>query len=372
MKNYSFDVLVIGGGIAGTSVAANLAPKMKVCVIEAEEHAGYHSTGRSVAVYAPSYGSDIIRNLTDKSSDLFLAAEKSIKQSILNDRGFLFIASKEQETALSNLNKELSKNVCINTLSGKEIFELVPALRKSYVHSAIYDPRAKDIDVASLHSYYIRKLREAGAQFLLSHKAKHISKHSEGYDVGCDGSNITCKTIVNAAGAWADQIADLAGCKKIGLRPLRRTAFSFNPPDWDYAKWPVVIDCEEKFYIKPEVNSVIGSPADETIDIPRDVYPEEIDIAVGMDRINMALDFSVKNINSSWAGLRTFTPDRDPAVGYDPQQRDFFWLAGQGGYGIQTAPYLGKLAASMIESKNYNEENEESNLITALDPKRFC
>ncbi|MBJ26981.1 MAG: FAD-dependent oxidoreductase [Alphaproteobacteria bacterium] len=371
MDKLSVDVLVIGGGIAGASVAANLTSKTKVVVVEAEEHPGFHSTGRSVAVYAPMYGSKVIRDITAMSSPLFKKAEDELSQAILSQRGFLFIAKKHQHQAMNNLRKELSKLSNLTHMNIEEAQKLVPAIKSQYVSEALFDPDAKDIDVSTLHHYYINQLRACGGKILLSQRVKKIEQIGSHYEVVCDTVTIFCNKIVNAAGAWADEIGQLAGCKKLGLKPLRRTAFSFEPDNWDYKDWPVVIDCEEEFYIKPETGSIIGSPADETEDIPRDVYAEEIDIAIGMDRITAALDFKVKSIQSSWAGLRTFTPDRDPVVGFDKKHKNFFWLAGQGGYGIQTAPYLGKLSSDLILGNTYSQTTEDSELITALSPNRF-
>ena len=371
MNKIVTDILVIGGGIAGASVAASLITKTDVCLVEAEENLGYHSTGRSVAVYAESYGSRVIRQLTKKSSPLFKKAERDLTQNILSSRGFLFIAREDQSAELEKLNIELNESLKVSKLGKKEAQEIVPALRSEYLSQALYDSEAQDIDVSLLHNYYIQRLKEANGTIHMSQRVKKIDNSSGQYIVECDSLIIYCNKIVNAAGAWADQVAELAGCKKIGLRSLRRTAFSFDEKKWQYSNWPVVIDCEENFYIKPETGSIIGSPADEINDVPRDVYPEEYDIALGMDRIKNALDFEAKSIGSSWAGLRTFTPDRDPAVGFDYQHKDFFWLAGQGGYGIQTAPYMGVLAADMICPGTYSPKSEENELKKSLDPNRF-
>ena len=371
MSNLFADVLIIGGGIAGTSVGASLASEIKVILVEAEEHLGFHSTGRSVAVYAPAYGSNIIRKLTSESSILFTRVEQKLSQPILSPRGFLFIGRKNQSQAMATLHEELSKLSSLTSMNLQEAQAMVPAIRSEYLEKALYDPEAKDIDVSSLHNYYINELRSYGGKLLLSQRVHEIKKTGSSYEVICNSIKINCKKIINASGAWADEIGQLAGCKKLDLKPLRRTAFSFQPDNWAYKHWPVVIDCEENFYIKPETGSIIGSPADEKVDIPRDVYAEEIDIAIGMDRIKAALNFKVHSVNSSWAGLRTFSPDREPAVGFDPQDESFFWLAGQGGYGIQTAPYLGRFAADLVLEKNIIPSSKEACLKSELDPSRF-
>ena len=343
----AFDVIVIGAGIAGASVAAELAPGLKVLLLEREAQPGYHTTGRSAALYTVAYGPPVIRALTRASGTSFTAPTGGAP-SFLKPRGVVFIARADQRDALAAEQAELGS--AVTPMTAEEVAAAVPLLRRNYAVAGLNDASAADIDVGRMHQHYLSRLREAGGT--IHCKAEVTALHHDAdWQVETSQGRFHAPIVVNAAGAWADEIAALAGLPPSGLTPKRRTALIVAPPpDVDVSALPLVVDAQEHFYLKPEAGQLLISPADATPSPPCDAQPEELDIAQCVDRVETAFDLSIRRIAHSWAGLRSFLPDGDPVAGYDPKAEGFFWLAGQGGYGIQTAPALARAAAALVQN----------------------
>jgi D-arginine dehydrogenase len=344
------DVLVVGAGIAGASAAFELAPYARVVLLERERQPGYHSTGRSAAVFAPAYGNRAIRALTAASQRFYQDRLGGLaEQAVLLPRGILFIGRADQEVALARLAADTAPQIVgLERLDGAQVLARLPALRPDYVTGGIYDPSTADLDVAAIHQAYLKGFRARGGQLVLDAELTHVATDCAPWRIETRAGPFEAAVLVNAAGAWADALAGLAGVPPLGLVPKRRTAFVFEPSSTVERHWPLVIDVDEQFYFKPESGLLLGSPADETPVPPADVQPEELDIALAIDRIERAARFRVLRVVRRWAGLRTFAPDKTPVVGMEETVPGFFWLVGQGGYGIQTAPALARAAASLL------------------------
>lgn len=344
------DIIVIGAGIAGASAAALLAEDASVILIEAESQPGYHTTGRSAALFIDTYGNKIIRLLTKASRSFFESnAEGLAEHPLLSPRGCLHFANAETVPALERLWSEVSTlDPTIERISAGEALELMPVLRPEVVADAIYEPRGADVDVATLHNVYLRLLRSRKGRLALSARVTALER-GPGWIVRTEsGESFSAPMVVNAAGAWADEVAELAGLPPLGLSPKRRTALIVaGPPGVDVRPWPFTQDAGETFYFRPETGKLLLSPADETESAPCDAQPEDLDVAIAVDRFEQATTVEVRRVEHKWAGLRTFAPDRTPVVGLDPLAENFFWLAGQGGYGIQTAPAMARCVRSL-------------------------
>ncbi len=344
------DVLVIGAGIAGASAAYELAPYARVVLLERESQPGYHSTGRSAAVFAPAYGNRVIRALTQASHRFYQKQMGGLaSHPVLAPRGALFIGRADQIPALDRLLAETASQVGgLERLDRDQLLARLPALRPDYVAGAVYDPSAMDLDVAAIHQAYLKGFRARGGQLVTDAEVVKIATDYAPWRLETRAGPFEAAVLVDAAGAWADELAAQAGVAPIGLVARRRTAFLFEPSDPVDRAWPVVIDADEQFYFKPESGLLLGSPADATPVPPSDVQPEELDVAVAVDRIERAARFRVRRVPRRWAGLRTFAADQTPVVGMEETVPGFFWVAGQGGYGIQTAPALARAAASLL------------------------
>ncbi|MHA1530154.1 MAG: NAD(P)/FAD-dependent oxidoreductase [Alphaproteobacteria bacterium] len=340
------DMLVIGAGIAGASAACELSAGARVIVLEAESQPGYHTTGRSAALFTETYGNLTVRTLTSAGRAFFKAPPEGFADHpLLTPRGTLLVARKDQ---LGALDAMLAETVA-RRIDAAEAVALNPALNPDYVAAAIHEPGAEDIDVHALHSGYLRALRRRGGLLVTDAAVRALSREGGAWVALTSAGRFAAPVVVNAAGAWCDAVAGLAGVRPCGLVPKRRTAFTFDPPDGlDISGWPATIDIDEQFYFKPDAGRVLGSPADETPSPPCDARPEEIDVALGIDRIERATSLTVRRLVDKWAGLRSFVADKTPVVGMDPAADGFFWLAGQGGYGIQTSPTLARSAAALI------------------------
>jgi len=340
------DILVIGAGIAGASAASELSASAQVILLEAESQPGYHTTGRSAALFTETYGNRVIRTLTSAGRAFFEAPPEGFAEHpLLAPRGTLFIARKDQ---LDALDKTLTETAA-RRIDGAEAVALNPALKPDYVAAAIHDPAAEDIDVHALHGGYLRALRRRGGRLVTGSRVQALAREGGAWVAQTGAGRFAAPVVVNAAGAWCDAVARLAGVHPCGLVPKRRTAFVFDPPGGlDISGWPATIDIDEQFYFKPDAGRILGSPADETPSPPCDAQPEELDVALGIDRIERATSLTVRRLVNKWAGLRSFVADKTPVVGFDAESQGFFWLAGQGGYGIQTSPALARVAAALI------------------------
>jgi D-arginine dehydrogenase len=374
--NMTYDFIVVGAGIVGASVAYELAHSGRICLIEAEDRPGLHATGRSAALYAPSYGGREIRALTRASRAFFDEPPKGFCQHpLLRPRGCIYIARPDQCSRLEQMvNSIRASGGSAALMSKMDAMQRVPLLRESYLAQAATDSEAMDIDVDALHHGFLRAARASGTTLITGNRITNARRRDGVWSVALGDACVSAPVLINAAGAWADQVAAICGARPIGLRPLRRTALLVDaPPGVDIRNWPAVIDADEQFYFKPDAGQLLLSPADETPDHPRDAHPEDMDVAVAVDRVEAALDIEVRRVGHSWAGLRTFSPDRAPVVGFDPAVAGLFWCAGQGGYGIQTAPAMGRTAAALAKEEGLPRDVVTEGLSASdLSPKRFA
>ncbi len=370
-----YDIIIAGAGIAGASIAYELANRHSVCILEAEPQPGMHATGRSAALFAPSYGGSEIRAVTRASRAFFDNPPPEFgDRPLLGQRGCLYPARGDQRERLGRtFDAVRASGGEVELIAPADAIALIPLLRESYVAAAMLDRGAMDIDVNALHQGFLRGARASGAVLRTGSRASKIQRRNGAWFIELGGDVIAAPTLVNAAGAWADQVAESCGARAMGLQPLRRTAMLVDVPEnTDVRRWPAVIDVDEQFYFKPDAGKLLLSPADETPDQPGDAQPEELDIAIGVDRVQAALAIDVRRVSHSWAGLRTFAPDRVPVVGFDPDVPGLFWCAGQGGYGIQTAPAMARLSAALIQRQSTPPDLIGEGLCTEnLSPFRF-
>lgn len=346
----SSDIAIIGGGIAGASLAAELAKRANVVLLERESQPGYHTTGRSAAVFAPIYGPATVRALTRASEAFFSNPPPGFAQSpLFAPRGILMIARQDQSEPLDALIAEVSAVAKVQRLDAAEVFARNPLLKPGYATQGMFDPNGQDIDVAALHQGYLRQLTQAGGKILTKAEVTGLARNGDTWTITTQNGQMTAGILVNAAGAWAEQIGALAGAEPTGLTPKRRTALRVTAPDGQAIDHiPITIDIDETFYLKPDAGRLLISPADETPSAPCDAQPEELDVAICIDRIEQAFALNIRRIDSKWAGLRSFVADKCPVAGFSEQAEGFYWLAGQGGYGIQTVPALSRFAAHQI------------------------
>lgn len=340
------DIIVIGAGMAGASAAAHLAENANVIIIEGEDQPGYHSTGRSAALFSETYGPPSVHILTRAGRRFYEDRAGGLAEHpILTPRGVLVFAMPGQESLLDAARHDPA----VRLLEPEEACAIVPVLRPEKITAAIHEPGAMDIDVHGLHTAYLRQLRRRGGHLVTAARVERLAHASGAWTATTRVGDFTAPVVVNAAGAWADQVAALAGLPPVGLVPKRRTALIIAaPPGIDVGAWPLTIDAAETGYFKPDAGKLLVSPADETPVAPSDVQPEELDIAIAVDRLIERTTIAVTHVERKWAGLRSFAADKIPVIGFDPLASGFFWLAGQGGYGIQAAEGLARSAAMLI------------------------
>jgi len=371
------DFLVIGAGIAGASIAHWLAQRGRVVVLERESQPGYHSTGRSAALFLESYGTPQVRALT-LASRAFLERppEGFADVPILGPRGSLVVANAEQLDALRkhwDVLRAISPRA--RQLDTAEARALVPVLREDVVAGAVYEPDAADIDVHGLHQGYLRGAKRRGGTVVTDAELVALARRDATWHATLrDGTRFEAPIVVDAAGAWCDAVARLAGVAPIGLVPKRRSAFVFAPPrGLDAGRWPTFVCVDESWYVKPEANgTLIGSPANVDPVEPHDVQPEELDIAIAIDRIQAWTTLEIRRPSRTWAGLRSFVDDGDLVGGFDPDAPGFFWLAAQGGYGIQTSAAMGEACAALAAGDALPEHIARFGITAAmLSPARL-
>jgi D-arginine dehydrogenase len=363
-------IIVVGAGMAGASIAALLAAEADVILVEAEESAGYHTTGRSAAMYLPDYGNAPVRALTRASRD-FLAAPPAgfAEHDLLSRRGLLILADADNLGLLDAPPYDR-----LERLTADAALALVPLLRRDAFVAARHDPDAASIDVDLLHHGYLRLGKARGVTMLLGHRIVAASHAGRQWRVTTAGGPVlAADLVINAAGAWADEVAAIFGARPLGLSPRQRTMVLLDPPEGVAVDaWPFVLTVQESLYFKPDAGKLALSPADETEVPPGDAQPEELDVAIAIDRFQALVDMPVRRITHSWAGLRTFAADRTPVIGPDPEAPGFFWFAGQGGYGIQMAPAAADLGAALASGKPVPRAIEEAGVdAETVSPARF-
>ncbi|WP_420384052.1 NAD(P)/FAD-dependent oxidoreductase [Novosphingobium sp.] len=369
--NEVFDIVIIGAGIAGASLAAECvsAAPVRVAIVEAEDAPGYHTTGRSAAYWEESYGGPGVVPLTLASGG-FLA-----DHGFLSPRGGLTIGrAQDRERIEQFVDRFSGLGVDVRMLDRAQIAALVPGLRPEWCHGA-YEGRGADIDVAGLHQLYLGLARRSGSVVKLRARIDTIARArdqgSAGWQLSWPGGTVRAGIVVNAAGAWADGVAELAGAAPLGITPLRRTIVQMRTDPVAPADMPLTFGIDGDFYVKPQSGRVLVSPHDETPDVAHDVAPEELDVAIAIDRFEHVLDWRVAAVERRWAGLRSFAPDRLPVYGFDPLVPGFFWFAGQGGFGIQTAPAAARLAAQLLLGHARDAMTERLDA-TVYAPGRFA
>jgi D-arginine dehydrogenase len=361
------DVVVIGGGIAGVAATAFLAERADVVLLEREAVLAHHTTGRSAAQYLEHYGGNVNERLTVASRTFFTTPPDDWASTpLVAPRAALNVGTAADLDALAA--EAAAGGTRVTAVSAEEARVICPALRPEWVAGGVLEPEALDIDVAALHQGFVGHARRRGASIVVSAGVRRIERAGHRWRVFTDDSQWEADVIVDAAGAWGDEIAVLAGVRPVGLQPLRRTAFTVAAPP-DSGDWPLVHAIDGAFYFKPEsAGQLLCSPADETPSPPCDARPEEIDVARAIDRINEATTLAIRHVRSKWAGLRTFAPDRTPVLGYDDTVDGFVWHVGQGGTGIQTSPAAGRAIASLVLDGCITAELELS--ATDLAPRR--
>jgi len=339
------DILIVGAGMAGASLAAALVAHGgagRVLVVEGESQPGYHATGRSAAFWQETYGGPGVQPLTSASGP------ELMRLGMLKRRRGLTLARAGEEAGLAAFVARFAAlGVAVALLPRAQVADLVPGLRAGWVAGAMEEDCC-DIDVAGLHQHYLAQARRGGVEVLCNAPVAAMARHGDWRVSLADGRVIGAQVVVNAAGAWADALAVMAGAAPLGITPYRRTMVQarVNPAPGD--DLPLVLDLAETFYFKPESGRIWLTPHDETLSPPCDAAPEEIDVAIAIDRFEQVVDWQVERVEHRWAGLRSFAPDRLPVYGFDAQVPGFFWCAGQGGFGIQTAPAGADLAARLL------------------------
>lgn len=372
------DVAIVGAGIAGASLAWQLGATRRVLLIEAESQPGLHSTGRSAAMFMESYGPPQVRALTRAGRAFYGAPPADFAEvPLLAPRGAVYAAWQGQEDQLARLHDELAATGCAVRRAGRdETLALAPMLRREDLIGAVVESDAMDIDVHALHQGFLRGARRAGATLWTDarlQRARHDGAGGWTIELA-DGRTARADRLVDAAGAWADEVATACGVAPLGLQPCRRSAFTFDAPAGvDHRAWPTVCGVDESWYIKPDAGQLLGSPANADPVPPHDVQPEELDIATGIAQIEAFTSLRIRRPRRTWAGLRTFAPDGELVIGFDAVQPAFFWLAGQGGYGIQSAAGAAALAAALLQDQPLPESLAAQQVQpAAVSPARFA
>ena len=361
-----FDFAIVGAGIAGASLAAELAEGgASVCVLEAEDQPGYHSTGRSAAFWEECYGGPEIVPLT-------LASGPYLRENgFLTKRGALYIGREEDSGALDAfMDRFADTGATIERLGRNRLEARLPGLKEEWT-GAVWEPACADIDVAGLHAHYLSRGRKAGVILKCRSRVVSATRANGSWTIRTEsGDETTAETLVNAAGAWADGLAQMAGAKPVGIGPLRRTVVQLRTDPAPLPDQPLVLDISGRFYFKPEAGRLWLSPHDEVPSEPCDAAPEELDVATAIDRLQQVVDWKITGVERRWAGLRSFAPDRCPVYGWDAQVEGFAWFAGQGGYGIQTSPAAARLAGQLLLGRP--RDHMTAQLDAAIyDPSRF-
>ena len=342
--------------MAGASAAYELSQMGTVILLERERQPGYHTTGRSAALFVEAYGNTVIRAITrasrafyDNPPDEFAGAQ------LLSPRGSLLVSTEQTRNALEAASAEVTHfSETAQLIDSEDVHNLHPGLNPELIIAGLYFPDDSDIDVAALHLGFIRGMRAKGGLLKTDAEVLGLERKGSVWRAKTQAGDFEAPVVVNAAGAWADEIGALVGASPIGLVPKRRTAFTFEAPEWiDPFVLPGVIAADESWYVKPEAGQLLGSPADETPTVPYDAQPEKLGLAIAVDRIQTHTVFKINYLASKWAGLRSFVADKSMVAGMQPGLEGFCWCAGQGGYGIQTAPAMGRITAALASGSPF-------------------
>ena len=353
-----YDFLIIGAGISGSAAAYELCSLGSVAIIEAETGPDYHSTGRSAALYTRNFGGSVVRKINSASYAFFQNPPSGFCDiPLLTPRGLLTVGRPEDTAKLALIHEQSTPDAPIEMLTSAQTCERAPILRPEFIDAATFEAGVSDIEVSSLHQAYLRAVKAKKCTPIYSMRINAIERKNGAWHVSANGQTMIGKTLINAAGAWADQIAIMAKAAPTGLVAKRRTAIIVDAPQGvEPQQLPAIDFADSESYIKPEAGKLMASPGDETPVEPQDVQPEEWDIAVIADWLQQRTIIEIQRIEHSWAGLRTFARDDAPIVGFDPNIEDFFWLAGQGGYGIMMSPTLGRVTSSLITDGTIPED----------------
>jgi D-arginine dehydrogenase len=366
-------VIVLGAGMAGASVAAELAAECDVLLLESEDRPDRHSTGRSAAVFFEAYGNATVRALTRASRAFLLQPPADFTAAPLaHPRSALFVADSARLERLDAIAATPGAAIPLERVDAPAARRLCPLLSPHWVAGGVLDRSGQDLDVAAMHQGYLRLARQRGARIVCGAGDVAIERGPSSWRVRSAAGEHSAPVLVNASGAWADEVARRAGVPTVGLTPLRRTVVMLPaPPGVEMSASPMVIDADEQFYFKPEAGQILLSPANEDPSPPCDVMPDELDVAIAVDRFETVTGTEVRRVTHRWAGLRSFVADRSPVCGYDDSVEGFFWLAGQGGYGIQMAPALARAAASLVMRRDLPADLVAEGLTAAaLSPAR--
>jgi D-arginine dehydrogenase len=345
-----FDIAIIGAGIAGASVAAEVAGERSVVLLEAESQPGYHSTGRSAAFWDEIYGGPLVQPLTTASGPFLSNPPVDFHDGpLMHRRGALHVGTDAQHSLAKNMLAEFAQTgVEIEVADRAMLQQMVPGIRDDWTHG-LWEPACADIDVAGLHAAYLRQAKRGGARLMCNTRLESAIWQEGEWHIHAGLERFTASLLINGAGAWADDVAIAAGIKPIGIQAYRRTIAQLSIAPSAPPELPLVIALDGSFYFKPDAGGKLWlSPHDETATEACDAAPEELDVAIAIDRLQQLADWQINRVEHKWAGLRSFAPDRLPVIGADKTNPAFFWMAGQGGFGIQTAPAAAKIAASLI------------------------
>lgn len=359
MDTNTADILIIGGGMAGASAGYFMADDAKVILLERESQPGYHTTGRSAALFFENYGNATIRKL-NKATRPFLEnpPEGFATNPLMTSRGAVAVAT---EALLDTLEKELAQSPSMERVDGKTLFEIAPYLDPDRIVAGAYEAGAMDMDVHAILQGFLRGLRAKGGRVVTDAEVMGLSRAGGAWTVETRAGTFSAPIVVNAAGAWCDVVGEMAGAAPIGLIPKRRTAFTFDVAlrdgsTADPSRWAMADLCDESWYVRPEGGRMMGSPADEIPSPPTDAQPEIEDVAMAIDKIQTDTMFVINRPHSTWAGLRSFVADKSPVVGFAPAAEGFLWVAGQGGYGIQTSAAMGRFSAALALGRAVPED----------------
>ena len=376
MPGADFDVIIVGGGIAGASAAYFLSASRNVLLLEKESAPGYHATGRSGAIWVASYGNEAVRALNRATGPFLISPPEEFATVPLVGPpcGVMTLAGLGDGALLDDIEKRPDRTEGLVRMTPAQAKAHVSILRQDRLAGAIFDPDARMIDVDALLQAYLRGAKKRRAQIWTDAEVTGLKREGGLWQVDSQVGPVCAPIVVNAAGAWAGRVAALAGARPITVLPMRRTGVIVDAPEGaQIGGWPLVLDARETFYFKPDAGKLMLSPADETPSEPMDAFPDEMDVAVAIDRVQQMADLPVRRVNHAWAGLRTFSPDRTPIVGFDTQAKGFFWLAGQGGYGLQTSAALGAITAALIGGEALGDELIGHGVdLAALVPGRFA